>query len=177
MLEALATWQHKGLKFEHTYNVHWRHGCNRAAAITPKFLIIMLERKSRHVLHTSFTSMRNNRTTSHRKITTYRLSPEMNTWVSRPQQQINDLPLQGFAGTLGERGRCVSVQLCCLMSSDVGWRFRDQCRSMVQHWAIRRSWFANALVNALCNLSRKKSREVAAHFRADFWVGVALRCV
>ena len=34
------------------------------------------------------------------------------------------------------------------------------------YWAIRRSWFAG--VNALCNLSRKKSREVAAHFRADF---------
>ena len=34
------------------------------------------------------------------------------------------------------------------------------------YWAIRRSWFAR--VNALCNLSRKKSREVAAHFRADF---------
>ena len=32
--------------------------------------------------------------------------------------------------------------------------------------AIQRSWFAR--VNALCNLSRKKSREVAAHFRADF---------
>ena len=33
-------------------------------------------------------------------------------------------------------------------------------------WAIQRSWFAR--VNAFCNLSRKKSREVAAHFRADF---------
>ena len=32
--------------------------------------------------------------------------------------------------------------------------------------AIQRSWFAR--VNALCNLSRKKSREVAVHFRADF---------
>ena len=42
------------------------------------------------------------------------------------------------------------------------------------YWAIQRSWFAR--VNALCNLSRKKSREVAAHFRADFWVGVASRC-
>ena len=38
--------------------------------------------------------------------------------------------------------------------------------TMVVYWAIRRSWFAR--VNALCNLSRKKSREVAAHFRADF---------
>ena len=36
----------------------------------------------------------------------------------------------------------------------------------VVYWAIQRSWFAR--VNALCNLSRKKSREVAAHFRADF---------
>ena len=43
------------------------------------------------------------------------------------------------------------------------------------YWAIQRSWFAR--VNALCNLSRKKSWEVAAHFRADFWVGVASRCV
>ena len=42
------------------------------------------------------------------------------------------------------------------------------------YWAIQRSWFAR--VNALCNLPRKKSREVAAHFRADFWVGVASRC-
>jgi len=42
-------------------------------------------------------------------------------------------------------------------------------------WAIQRSWFAR--VNALCNLSHKKSREVAAHFRADFWVGAASRCV
>ena len=42
-------------------------------------------------------------------------------------------------------------------------------------WTIRRSWFAR--VNALCNLSRKKSREVAAHFQANFWVGIASRCV
>ena len=35
-----------------------------------------------------------------------------------------------------------------------------------EYWAIQQSWFAR--VNALCNLSRKKSREVAAHFRADF---------
>ena len=43
------------------------------------------------------------------------------------------------------------------------------------YWAIQRSWFAR--VNALCNLSRKKSREVAVHFWADFWVGVASHCV
>ena len=43
------------------------------------------------------------------------------------------------------------------------------------YWAIQRSWFTR--VNALCNLSRKKSRVVAAHFRANFWVGVASRCV
>ncbi len=36
----------------------------------------------------------------------------------------------------------------------------------LDYWAIQRSWFAR--VNALSNLSRKKSREVAAHFRADF---------
>ena len=43
------------------------------------------------------------------------------------------------------------------------------------YWVIQRSWFAR--VNALCNLSHKKSREVTAHFRASFWVGVASRCV
>ena len=32
-------------------------------------------------------------------------------------------------------------------------------------------------MNALCNLSRKKSREVAALFRADFSVGVASHCL
>ena len=32
--------------------------------------------------------------------------------------------------------------------------------------AIQRSWFGR--VNALCNLSCKKSREVAAHFQVDF---------
>ena len=37
---------------------------------------------------------------------------------------------------------------------------------MHAYWAIQRSGFAR--VNALCNLPRKKSREVAAHFRADF---------
>ena len=42
--------------------------------------------------------------------------------------------------------------------------FRPLSASM--YWAIQRSWFAR--VNALCNLSAKKSREVAAHFRADF---------
>ena len=34
------------------------------------------------------------------------------------------------------------------------------------YWAIQQSWFAR--VNALCNLLRKKSREVAAHFQANF---------
>ena len=32
-------------------------------------------------------------------------------------------------------------------------------------------------LNALCNLSWKKLREVAAHYQADFWVGVASCCV
>ena len=43
------------------------------------------------------------------------------------------------------------------------------------YWAIQWSWFAR--VTALCNLSRKKSQEVAAHFWVDFWAGVASRCV
>ena len=43
------------------------------------------------------------------------------------------------------------------------------------YWAIQWSRFAR--VNALCNLLCKKLREVAAHFLADFWVGVASRCV
>ena len=43
------------------------------------------------------------------------------------------------------------------------------------YWAVQWSWFAR--VNVRCNLSCKKSREVERHFRADFWVGVASRCV
>ena len=43
---------------------------------------------------------------------------------------------------------------------------RERGGGSEKYWAIPRSWFAR--VNALCNLSRKKSREVAAHFRADF---------
>ena len=50
----------------------------------------------KHYKHTLFTSIRNNRTTSHRKITTYRLSPEMNT--STPAATVNNLPLQGHWG-------------------------------------------------------------------------------
>ena len=43
--------------------------------------------------------MKNNRTTSHRKITTYRLSPEMNTRTQAAlEQQTNNLPLQGHWG-------------------------------------------------------------------------------
>ena len=43
----------------------------------------------------------------------------------------------------------------------------SEAYSSFHYWAIRQSWFAR--VNALCNLSQKKSQEV--------WVGVALRCV
>ena len=47
--------------------------------------------------------------------------------------------------------------------------------SQLLYWVIQPSWFAR--VNVLCNLSCKKLREVAAHFWADFWVGIASRCV
>ena len=53
--------------------------------------------------------MINNRT-SHRKITTYRLSPEMNTWT--PAATVNNLPLQGHCRSF-VRSFCF-----CLMSSD-----------------------------------------------------------
>ena len=45
----------------------------------------------------------------------------------------------------------------------------------IHYWAVQQSWFAR--VNVLCNLLHKKSWEVAAHFRANFWVGVASHCV
>ena len=38
--------------------------------------------------------------------------------------------------------------------------------SVAFYWAIQRNWFAR--VNALCNLSRKKSREVAASLPGRF---------
>ena len=49
---------------------------------------------------------------------------------------------------------------CILDFIYFGWGGGGGC-----YWAIQRSWFAR--VNALCNLSHKTSREVAAHFRAD----------
>ena len=59
---------------------------------------------------------------------------------------------------------CVVFSAVCV---SVGFSVHSvQCQSAQFYWAIQRSWFAR--VNALCNLSRKKSREVAAHFRADF---------
>ena len=53
------------------------------------------------------------------------------------------------------------------------WTRKGTCispKAVSAYWAIQRSWFAR--VNELCNLLSKKSREVAAHFRANFWVGV-----
>ena len=48
------------------------------------------------------------------------------------------------------------------------WHIHISVHSVLRqcYWAIQRSWFAR--VNALCNLSRKKLQEVAAHFWADF---------
>ena len=66
-------------------------------------------------------------------------------------------------GSLGRTAQDVHLdshtapELCKLLGSR---------RRIHDYWAIQRSWCAR--VNALCNLSRKKSREVAAHFRADF---------
>ena len=48
--------------------------------------------------------MRNNRTISHRKITTYKLSPESDAYRQNGARTItNSRP--ATAGTLGERGR------------------------------------------------------------------------
>ena len=70
----------------------------------------------------------------------------------------------------------VTVPIFAWMSRFRSWMLRtEKCHHTVKtifygretftYWAIQQSWFAR--VNALCNLSRKKSREVAAHFRAD----------
>ena len=75
-------------------------------------------------------------------------------------------PSQKFAGENGDILQILSVCGSALLFF---------CRGGWEYWAIQRSWFAR--VNVLCNLSRKMSREVAAHFRADFGVGVASRCV
>ena len=45
MLETLVTLWYKGLKFEHTNNVHWRHGGNQAE------ISHLFEPKSRHVVN------------------------------------------------------------------------------------------------------------------------------
>ena len=63
-----------------------------------------------------------------------------------------------------------------LMESCFCLEISSQNNTVLQlYWAIQQSWFAR--VNTLCNLLRKTSREVAAHFRADFWEGVDSRCV
>ena len=73
---------------------------------------------------------------------------------------------------------CPCIYLCypCLrdLSREYVLNHSTFCNQTL-YWAIQRSWFAR--VNAVCNLSRKKSREVTAHFWADFWVGVASHCV
>ena len=53
--------------------------------------------------------------------------------------------------------------------------FMEKMHLGASYRVIQRSWFAK--VNVICNLLRKKLREVAVHFRADFWVGFASRCV
>jgi len=45
MMEALVISQHKGLKFEHTNNVHWRHGDSHAE------ISHVFEPESRHVMN------------------------------------------------------------------------------------------------------------------------------
>ena len=52
--------------------------------------------------------------------------------------------------------------MCKSVSAAVGCAGRVEVYDDASYWAIQQSWFAR--VNALCNLSRKKSREVAAHF-------------
>ena len=54
--------------------------------------------------HTSFTSIRNNRIRSHRKITTYRLFPESDALVPM-QASVQSKRRPASAGTLGQRGR------------------------------------------------------------------------
>ena len=58
------------------------------------------------------------------------------------------------------------VVLLFQLKDNVGATDRYQIKKTLYYWAIQRSWFAR--VNVLCNLSRKQSREVAEHFRADF---------
>ena len=70
-------------------------------------------------------------------------------------------------GSQSLNGICVCVYGMNLKYA-LCWHIHISVHSVLRqcYWAIQRSWFAR--VNALCNLSRKKSREVAAHIRADF---------
>ena len=53
----------------------------------------------------------------------------------------------------------------CFLLRDNGYTYPDH-RGTDSYWAVRWSWFAR--VNSLCNLSRKKSREVAASLPGRF---------
>ena len=71
-----------------------------------------------------------------------------------------------FCVALCNSAGCQSICCCSLCRCQLG---------CLCYWAIQQSWFAR--VKVLCKLSRKKSREVTAHFWADFLAGVASRCV
>ena len=63
----------------------------------------------------------------------------------------------------------------CIFQLTIWSQVHGKIAFMASYWVIQQSWFAR--VNALCNLSHKKSREVAAHFWANFWIGIASHCV
>ena len=66
-----------------------------------------------------------------------------------------------------ERGWKVKIKCLCIVFLQAEDReFIEKMFFGTSYWAIRRSSFAR--VNALCNLSRRKSQKVAAHFWADF---------
>ena len=116
-------------------------------------------------------------------------------WVAAPTQfQIQWDPRKGVGG--GEVGGdvcsqfhqrlysyteiCFNYVINCMIQGVWGnscsqYKLYSYTKICFTYWAIQWSWFAR--VNVLCNLSRKKLREITAHFRADFWVGIASHCV
>ena len=141
MLEALVIWWHKSFTFERTNNVQVGMAAATRQQSHAKITDMFKNQNQgmlwtwQHYKHTSFTSIRNNKTTSHRKITTYRLSPEMNTWTDtgRNSKQTTCLCRDtGGKGTLP----VMMMMSWCLMSSDVSWHIRDKLWPLPKHGSI-----------------------------------------
>ena len=106
ILETLVILWHKSLKSEHTNYVHWQ--LQPGSSLTPKLPTCSRTKIKAHCEHGNIINIHylhqweTIEQQATEKITTYRLSPELNTWTLAAT--ANKGPAS--AGTLGEKGPC-----------------------------------------------------------------------